>query len=318
VVTVNGEDWSPGTPLTAASFGDSVSVQAVISDDVDVSTITVKDGDQELPPNRVTVIPPGAGDQGVQTYTVAFATTLHLGDYDLTIEARDWAGRVTRFAMPVRMGVEFLADGVLIDPNAAENPVDPAATLGIRIHSPVGLTEAGFEVFLDDDPVAFSSAQTGSPADWELTLTPGLFAGDHDVRLRISDPLGGAAEWSAEFQVGSGPLVMAKEVYFYPNPVETAGGSLIYTLNRNPQKMEAHVSIYTVSGRRVLDTLIPARAGTNRWDWDLRDGRGDFVANGIYMLVMRLRGLDDTEIITDGRKRDGKEPFEVLRIAVTR
>lgn len=316
-VTVNGEDWSTGTPLTAASFQDTVRVAAVISDDVDVSTIVVRDGDTELPPERVTVVPPGAGDQGVQTYQVAFGTILHVGDYDLAIEATDWAGRVSRFTMPVRMEVQFLADGVVIDPNAPQN-VDPTTTLQIRVHSPVGLSETAFEVFLDGDAVTFTPEQTGSPADWELTLTPGLSDGQHTVTLRISDPLGGSADWSAGVEVEPGDLEMARGVYFYPNPVEGAGGSLVFSLTRSPRDKEAHVSIYTVSGRRVLDTMIPARAGTNRWDWDLRDGRGDLVANGIYMLVMRLRGSGDREIVTDGRKRNGKEPFEVLRIAVTR
>jgi hypothetical protein len=318
-VTVDGTEWVPGAELTAATFQDTLSVQAVVSDDVDVSSIQVFDGATELPPGRVTVVPPDSSDQGLQTYSAAFRTTLRLGDdvYDIAIRATDWAGRTSEFTMPVRMTVDFLADGAVIDPNASENPVDPLSTIQIRIHSPVGLAETAFEVFLDDAPVGFTSAPLASAADWELTLDTGFDAGDHDLRLRVSDPVGGETTRSAAFQVSSGPLVLSKTLYFYPNPVEGSQGSLIYTLNRNPEKREAHVSIYAVSGRRVRDERITARAGTNRWDWDLRDGRGDPVANGIYLLVMRLEGEEGRLIVTDGRGRDNAA-FDVLRIAVTR
>jgi hypothetical protein len=52
------------------------------------------------------------------------------------------------------------------------------------------------------------------------------------------------------------------------------------------------VSIYTVSGRRVLRAETSGFAGRNAFRWNLRDEAGDAVANGIYLVVLEVEGLD--------------------------
>lgn len=90
----------------------------------------------------------------------------------------------------------------------------------------------------------------------------------------------------------------------YPNPVEGDEGAFVYELNRSA--LEAQVTIYTTSGRRVLRDDAPTRAGRNAYRWDLRDSAGDRVANGVYLLVLRV---EDPE---------GSAVSHLERVAITR
>ena len=110
---------------------------------------------------------------------------------------------------------------------------------------------------------------------------------------------------------GSEAPIEIQDIFFYPNPVESWGGRLVFTLNRNANGGE--LSIYSVSGRRVLRQEVAvgteARAGTNSIIWDLKDEAGDEVANGIYLVVLTLHDDNGKSITT----RSSPE-----RVAVTR
>jgi flagellar hook assembly protein FlgD len=98
-----------------------------------------------------------------------------------------------------------------------------------------------------------------------------------------------------------------KQVYFYPNPVEAEDGAFVYELNKNG--VMGHVTIYSLTGRRVRREDSPARAGLNSYRWDLKDEKGDRVANGVYLFVLRLEGSDG-EVITTASHPE--------RVAITR
>ena len=298
-VSVNGNVWSDGTEIGAASFSDSVRVEAVLSDDVDLLSIRVMDGPAELPPGRITVTPPDSTDEGSRSYGLSFQTAIRLGTYDVAIIATDWAGRTSSFTLPVRFNTTFLSDGVVLDAGGGAL-VDPEANVDIEIESPVPLTAPQMEVLVDGFLTTVVPVEQGTPNEWRL-LVPGPWSGGtHTIELQVSDPVGGQVNRSLTFASSdpSGELTL-QNVYFYPNPTEGGEGSLIYTLNRRAQN--ARVSIYTVSGRRVLKRDVSSLAGRNAFRWDLRDDRGDEVANGVYLMVLRFDGGPAGTVTTESR-----------------
>jgi flagellar hook assembly protein FlgD len=71
----------------------------------------------------------------------------------------------------------------------------------------------------------------------------------------------------------------------YPNPYDPESGPLrlLFTLSRSA---EVTVRIYTVSGRLVRGETLAGTRGPNAFRWDGRDGRGDPVANGVYLVLL--------------------------------
>jgi hypothetical protein len=302
-VEVDGTPWQDGNPLTADSFTDSLSVQAVVSDDVDVSSIRVFEGSTELPSGRIVVTPPLPTEQGSQFYQVAFKNPLRLGTYDLVLEAIDWAGRASSFALPVRFETRFKADDVVLDP-AGNNVVDPSAVIRIEVTSPVPLTPSSFQLVVDGVETVGTITEA-NPTQWVIEVGGSWAGGDHTVELQVSaagaecipDPCPLVRSVTFNTSDPTAPLSISG-VYFYPNPAEEAPGSLVYSLNRNAPN--GQLTIYSVSGRRVLRVTstepgaydLPLTAGTNSFRWDFRDQRGDEVANGIYLMVLTMEGFE--------------------------
>ena len=302
-VNVNGEPVADGTPLLAASFADTLRIDAVISDDVDVSTIRVLDGETELPAERLTIVKPGSLDNGAQSYQVAFATTLRLGSYDISVVARDWTGRETRFVLPVSLDVAALADGKRLERDCS-SVVDLAATIRFEVDSPVPLSEGNFQAAADDTAVtAILAPVDETRRQWTAEVSRVWEAGPHNIVLRIQDDAGGVVSFGRCFAVSSGDTQLLS-TYFYPNPCEGRDGALYYTLSQSVKR--ARLNVYAVSGRRVRRDDLPTSVGQNAFVWDLRDEAGDRVANGVYLFLLDLEGYD-------GRKIQRLE-----RVAVTR
>ncbi len=292
-VSVNGETVADGTPLLAASFSDTLRITAVVSDDVDVSTIRVLDGETELPSDRVSIVRPGSRDDGAQSYQVAFATTLRLGSYDISVVARDWTGRETRFVLPVSLGVVALADGKRLERDCS-SVVDLAATIRFEVDSPVPLSEGNFAVSVNDTVMTAVLAPVDETRrQWTVEVNRVWGTGQHDIELRILDEAGGETSFERCFAVSGGEMRLVS-TYFYPNPCEGKEGALYYTLNQSVRR--ARLNVYAVSGRRVRQDDLPTSVGQNAFVWDLRDEAGDRVANGVYLFLLDLDGHDGSKI----------------------
>jgi hypothetical protein len=302
-VSVDGVTVADGTPLLAASFSDTLRIRALVSDDVDVSTIRVLDGDTELPSERLTLVEPGSRDDGAQSYQVEFATTLRLGTYDISVVARDWTGRETRFVLPVGLDIVAMADDKRLERDCS-SVVDLAATIRFEVDSPVPLSEANFLVAADDTAVtAISTPVDETRRKWAVEVNRVWGAGQHDIALRIQDAVGGEVSLSRCFSVSSGATELLS-TYFYPNPCEGRDGALYYTLSQSVKR--ARLNVYAVSGRRVRRDDLPTSVGQNAFVWDLRDEAGDRVANGVYLFLLDLEGYD------------GRTIQRLERVAVTR
>jgi hypothetical protein len=84
----------------------------------------------------------------------------------------------------------------------------------------------------------------------------------------------------------------------YPNPFDPGAGptQLVYHLSEDA---EVSVTIYTVSGRLVLQANQDGRRGANSFTWDGTDGRMDPVANGVYLVRLAARsggGEEETQL----------------------
>lgn len=297
-VEIDGEPWEEGTVITAPSAQDSLLVEVVVSDDVDVSAIRVLDAGVELPAGRVTVTPPDPADRGAQFYQVSFKVALRLGTYNVTIEATDWTGRVSQAVIPIVLDTAFFADRSRLDPNEI-NTVDPRASLRVAIKSPLPLTAELIDVWVDGALAEDATLAQGETAfDWEATVTRSWGEGNHVLEVRFDGGASGQVVRNVSFSTTEKDLA-ASGFYFYPNPVETGEGMFLYNLNRNAR--DAVITIYSVSGRRVLRTKVDGWAGKNAFRWDLRDQAGDEVANGIYLLVLSLDGYDGEDVSTRSR-----------------
>ncbi|HET9233901.1 MAG TPA: T9SS type A sorting domain-containing protein, partial [Candidatus Eisenbacteria bacterium] len=289
-----GVPWTEGQTLTAQSFADTVDVTAIVGDDVDIASIQAWNGTTLIPSSQITVTPPPSTQQGLQPYQVHLRTPLHLGSYSIRLEATDWAGVTSSLELPVLLGTSFQSDG---RPLGEGETVDQAATIGILIDSPVPLTPGNFAVLVDST-AREDLVPTGGPTAWQINVPGPWTEGQHRVELRISDPNAVCVPAcplvrSLGFQAGGPPL---DQVYFYPNPVEAEEGVFLYRLGENGHN--AQVSIYSLTGRRIRRDDSPALAGLNSYRWDLRDEKGDRVANGVYLFVLRVEGQDG-EVITN-------------------
>jgi hypothetical protein len=312
-VAVDGVSWTPGGELTADSFTDTLTVDATVFDDVDVSSIRVLENGVELPGPLVMVTPPGPSQEGIQPYQVRFRTPLRLGTYDISMEALDWAGRPSSFVLPIRFQTAFFrSDSIPLHDNAKLEPSEP---IRITLTSPVPLTRENLEVWGDSEQFPWVLFQ-GGPTAWRVDLPGGLWpGGSHTLELRVRHP-------DAACIPGSCPLVRSvhfttlgeqklevDQSYFYPNPAEGAQGQYLYNLTRSAKS--AQVSIYSVSGRRVrvLTESGPLLPGLHAFLWNLQDEAGDQVSNGVYLLVLRVNG-DDNSVVTP--------EFSPERVVVTR
>jgi hypothetical protein len=198
----------------------------------------------------------------------------------------------------VRLTTVFKAGEILLDPT--DNLVDPEATIQIEITTPVPVEATAFEVQADGQ--TFQPQVTQLSANQWVVQIPGPWEqGSHTVDLLISDPQteclpgGCPLTRSVTFEVPDPDADLELlQTYVYPNPVESEETLILYTLNRNASS--ARVSIYTVSGRRVLRTELAGFAGRNAFRWNLRDESGDAVANGVYLVVLEIEGLDGTTV----------------------
>lgn len=131
-------------------------------------------------------------------------------------------------------------------------------------------------------------------------LPADLAAGAHRAALHASDALGNVGSDTLSFQIVPASVVGIEDVTLFPNP--TPGPCrLLFELS---DPMAVQWDIYTLAGNR-LRTLREefSEAGPRILEWDGRDHRGDEIANGTYLYVLRGAGAaeDGREITKTGK-----------------
>ncbi len=107
--------------------------------------------------------------------------------------------------------------------------------------------------------------------------------------------------WSAELDIQTAfvdPTAAGGYVSNYPNPFHPseAPTTIAYKLDDNAS---VRLEVYTLGGGLVLRKEFPlgtagGMAGLNEFVWDGRNGKGDMVASGGYLLVIEAEGVGET------------------------
>jgi hypothetical protein len=190
------------------------------------------------------------------------------------------------FVLNLGYSLSTLEGAIDVFPGAAAKPGFLAAAAAARYSG------SRVELFVDGRPAVVAPAGPGGR--WEIShLLPGKYS------VRAYNGL----EWSdlVEVEVGEGetktvaflsdPLPQSK-VFAFPNPARTRAKIRFYT---ELAGLEAQVLIFDLSGTLVRE--IPGSEiapSPLPWvyhaDWDLRNMRGEPVASGVYLFMVKVRG----------------------------
>jgi hypothetical protein len=173
--------------------------------------------------------------------------------------------------------------------------LDPrAAKLRFSIHEAgSGLVSAGPQVVLGGRRL---ESQALGEGQYEASYGGILSPGSHWVSIRARDRLGNASVLRSEFKVES-PIRIRLDVF--PNPARSFS-RLRYRLSRGASFLA--LKILDTHGRVVfktdsqVDFSLELDSGQNTYEWDLANGEGEAVANGVYfckLLVKDAQGAVD-------------------------
>ncbi|MBK9302789.1 MAG: hypothetical protein IPM94_02565 [bacterium] len=128
------------------------------------------------------------------------------------------------------------------------------------------------------EPGSFTRARATVP------LPENLVPGPHEAAVFASDLLGNVGSDTLSFHVVAEAVTGLQDVSVFPNP--TAGPARLLFEISDP--MTVTWTLFTVAGRAVWQTTRSfAEAGPQVLAWDGRDARGDEIANGVYLYVVR-------------------------------
>ncbi|MDR1998161.1 MAG: hypothetical protein LBQ83_07565 [Candidatus Margulisbacteria bacterium] len=133
-------------------------------------------------------------------------------------------------------------------------------------------------------------------------LSGGLTDGGHVLDLYVLDQAGHTANATLRFTTDR--TFQIDRILPAPNPFTADGVYFTYQLSRPADSIE--IRIYDVNGRLVRAlTDCGNQPGYNKTRWDGRDRHGMFVANDVYLYVVRVEA--------DGRRKTFKGKIAALR-----
>ena len=150
------------------------------------------------------------------------------------------------------------------------------------------------EAWIDDSPLSidltekFNSSLTDSRRGTVEDILFGLSAGKHKIRIRAWDVFNNFAIAEVFFVIPSANGGLIENILSYPNPFSE--GTNIEFRHNAVAPFDVNVEIYTINGvliRNIKNTLNSLH--TSRIFWDGLDDSGNRVADGIYLLNVRLR-----------------------------
>jgi hypothetical protein len=131
----------------------------------------------------------------------------------------------------------------------------------------------------------------GVPQTQQLDYETIARAEDYDLIMRVSD----ANDRESTFRVSVRADSRIDRAFAYPMPFANKV-DIIYTLTS--RGTGAHVTVFTVNGRKVWGGTGSASADENRLEWDGRDSSGNPVANGTYIVHLENSAGERSETRT--------------------
>lgn len=285
--------WSSSDPGIATVDPDGT-IHAVGTGDVDIVAAV----DNVRDSTAVSVVPPSTATVSAIPAVVATeprsaaGTALPLLSLEVAVSGLE-SMRIGRLDFTVR-GIDPRATVTLIRDANGNGSIDP--------------TEAGVVSI----PVNLAVGET---ADIALEPTDMIVGGGETERFILAIRLSGDSPNGASFQAtwlpqstsATGVRSGAGNRLSLPQaPVASAtitstvlGADEILTFSENPVRSDrvifnfreppARAAVYTVTGRLVIDLTQHIQQG-NRIDWDLRNGDGERVAPGVYLVIFDVAG----------------------------
>jgi hypothetical protein len=158
----------------------------------------------------------------------------------------------------------------------------PANSILVEFDQRGVLTDVTDEFRLDEGSFTRGTLDVALPE----TLEPGM----HTLALSAGDMLSNRATVEIGFEVlASGDLDIGLHAP-WPNPFADTTRFIIEVIAPATTGSDIEIDIYTVDGRlvRTLRERIDAGSGRLSLPWDGTDRRGDEVANGTYLYVLRV------------------------------
>lgn len=143
------------------------------------------------------------------------------------------------------------------------------------------------EKVLNDFYVADKDSYNTGEVRYQLEA---LAPGEYTLSLRAWDLSNNKGEAQIEFIVSDSEENAIDHVLNYPNPFTTAT-SFMFEYNGQNNSVEAHISIYTVSGKLVKTIIEPISPVGKRYKSSIWDGRDDFgsqLAKGVYVYKIKV------------------------------
>jgi hypothetical protein len=159
----------------------------------------------------------------------------------------------------------------------AKSEFIPSVSMTVNEGERIDLTDS---VFAGVDDFRTSHVQFDVPA---------MPSGVHDLSVSAFDNLNNFS--SSEFKALVAAEVEGETnvVHVYPNPVS----QLSYIICEYDRILEVEISMFTVAGRRIWEYRSPDARSYHEIPWRGRDGAGDMVANGTYILQVEARDPED-------------------------
>ncbi len=235
------------------------------------------------------------------TTTLEVTVAPPAGTRDLLVEnnSAPFSLNFTSVSEPLAATVRVFADGVpLMDGDYVSS--EPRFLVQLSDLEGIRQGQERVNLYVDNVPVALpGAAVTGGTLSTVTTadgmeFTPRLADGSHEIVVRLYRWNGPSGTDSIQHRVAVNVVgdYRILRVYNYPNPFATTTEfTFVLTGRRSPD--EVSISIFTISGRRIRDIIVPQgmlQVGFNRVFWDGRDADGDEVANGYYFYKVQVKG----------------------------
>lgn len=168
----------------------------------------------------------------------------------------------------------------------------PTFLISLEDSSGIDVSPASLNILLDGQPLYEADyVMTLDPkhsSKVQITLTPELFTGEHDLKVQVQDWNGNAASQEVSFIIGEEFGVEFIANHPNPFPRET---TIAFTIR--DMASEVNLDIYTVSGRLIRSFDFTDITGYNEVEWDGADRDGNEIANGVYYLKFVARKNDE-------------------------
>lgn len=118
---------------------------------------------------------------------------------------------------------------------------------------------------------------------------PAMSSGVHDLAVSAFDNLNNFSRDDFKLVVKAEVEGETNVVYVFPNPVN----ELSYIICEYERMLEVEISMFTVAGREIWKYKSPDARSYHEIPWRGRDGAGDKVANGTYLVRVDAKDPDD-------------------------